>query len=101
MRRGDVTLDVGCGTGISTLYAAPIASRVFALDASSAMMRGCAASFAAVKLRSPNARMQPLVMRGPIGETAVIMGRSAQGISPDTYVDVRGRCRPGFEARAA
>ncbi len=39
IKHGDTTLDIGCGTGISTLYASEIADKVIGIDLSADMMR--------------------------------------------------------------
>lgn len=39
VRPGDVTLDIGCGTGLSTIYAASIAKKVVGVDPSPDMTR--------------------------------------------------------------
>ena len=39
VRPGDVTLDIGCGTGLSTVYAASIAKKVVGVDPSPDMTR--------------------------------------------------------------
>ncbi len=39
IKYGDTTLDIGCGTGISTLYASEIADKVIGIDLSADMMR--------------------------------------------------------------
>ena len=39
VRKGDATLDIGCGTGMSTLYAAEIADKVVGIDFSADMTR--------------------------------------------------------------
>jgi cyclopropane fatty-acyl-phospholipid synthase-like methyltransferase len=39
IKPGDTTLDIGCGTGISTFYASEIADKVIGIDLSADMMR--------------------------------------------------------------
>ncbi len=38
LKSGDTTLDIGCGTGISTLYAAEISKRIVGIDISADML---------------------------------------------------------------
>ncbi len=39
VKPGDITLDIGCGTGISTFYASEIADKVIGIDLSADMVR--------------------------------------------------------------
>jgi len=52
VKSGDTTLDIGCGTGISTLYASKIADKVIGIDFSADMTRKFEKKVAQQKLRN-------------------------------------------------
>lgn len=56
VNRGDTTLDVGCGTGIATIHAASIATRVVAVDPSSEMLTQLSAKIARRSINNIEAR---------------------------------------------
>ena len=67
VKKGDTTLDIGCGTGISTLYAANIADKVIGIDLSPQMI----------------ARFEQKISRKKVSNIKLITGSFPEALPPN------------------